>query len=168
MTDGEGAMGKLVLLRQVREEVERRALAAAAGAEARAREAEVWVEEERRDLALQLDRVRGGPADDQPPAQVLQLRTRLERRLRARQGSVELRLAQVRRERIGSEEAMVRARAELAVARRAREQAQERAEAIRRERRRRRQQAEESAGDDLGTRRRPGGGGSDGSGWGPG
>ena len=75
---------------------------------------------------------------------------------------VQVLLAEMRGERIGLQEATARARAELAVARRAREQAQERAAAIRGDRRRRREQLEELAQDDAPGR--PGGAGPRGNG----
>jgi hypothetical protein len=142
-----GRMGALILLRRVREEAERRELAAASEAEERARAAEADLDGRRRAVEDQLSRLRGEPSGEQPPAQVLQFQSRFERTLWAIQVRMEMLLATACGERITAAEAAARARAELAAARRAREHLCERQAAVRREQRRRREQAEEDARD---------------------
>lgn len=149
MSDEHGPVGKLVLLRRVREEAERDAVAGAVEAEGRARAAEAELVARHRALEERLSSAREEPGIEQAPAQVLQFQSRLQRTLWAMQVHVQVLLAEMRGERIGLEEATARARADLAAARRAREQAQERAAEIRRQRRRRREQLEEQAQDDA-------------------
>jgi len=161
MSEERGPLGKLILLRRGREEAGRHALTRAIEAEERAQAAEADLAARHRAVERRLTRLREPPGE-QPPAQVLQFQSRLQRTLWAMEVRVQVLLAEMRGERIGLQEATARARAELAVARRAREQAQERAAAIRGDRRRRREQLEELAQDDAPGR--PGGAGPRGSG----
>jgi hypothetical protein len=143
MRSGEGAMGKLIVLRQVRERNAREALAGAAEAEARARAAEADLEARRRQAQERREHLKQEAGGEQPRAQVLQFRSRFERTLRSIEMSAGILLAQKRGDRIRAEEATARARATLAAARRAREQIEERLEEARLARRRRRERAEE-------------------------
>ncbi len=142
-------MGKLILLREVREAAAREALALAAAAEDRAREAEATLEGRRRELEDRRSSLEREPPGEQPPAEVLQFRGRATRMLRALEVDVQVRLAAMRGERISAEEAARRVEAKWLAARRARERLQERQAAAREERKRGREAAEEGARDDL-------------------
>ena len=150
MSDEEGAMGKLILLRRMREEAERRALARAAEREVRARSEERLAEKRGRQAARDLWRAEREDAGERPLAQILQFQSRSLRQLRAMLESLERAHAAARGERIGASEASDQVRASLAAARRARELLQERLASARRDRRRRRQGIEDEAREDRG------------------
>ena len=144
-----GPTGKLLLLRRVREEREREALARASEAERRAQAGEEAAEARRRAVEEQLSRAREESGAVLPPAQVLQFRSRRLRQLLSALEAVEVQFAAARGERMGAAEAAGRVQASLAQARRAREQIQERLEVAHRDHQRRRERAEEQAQDDL-------------------
>jgi hypothetical protein len=153
MSDETERLGKLILLRRVREEAEREALAGASQVEARAREGEQAAERRRKAVEDELARRRQEDPGERPIAQVLQLRHRALRRVEVALAWSEAQAGAARRERIGAAEAAARIRARLAAARRARELMEERQAAARLEQRRRCEAAEEQARDDE-----PGGG----------
>jgi hypothetical protein len=149
VTELERHLAKLIVLRRVREERERDALAAATRAEEEARSREVAAED--RSRATADERARAAREDDgeRTPAQVLQFRGRYARAIEKLAGELAVQLAAMRGERLTAAEAAARFRADLLRARRAREQLQERLAAARRERRRRRDDAEDQVADDA-------------------
>lgn len=149
MSEERGSMGKLVLLRRIREEREREALAGAARAEERARSREEAAEDRRSAAAAELARASQESGGDPPQVEVLQFRSRFMRRLQALAVQVEVEVAAMRGERIDAAEAAARIRASLAQTRRARECLEERLAAARRERGRARERAEAGARDDA-------------------
>ncbi len=149
MSEERGPMGKLVLLRRIREEREREALADAARAEDRARSREQAAEDRRSAAAAELARASQESGGNRPQAQVLQFRSRFMRRLQALAVQVEVEVAAMRGERLDAAEAGARIRASLAKTRRARERLEERLAGARRERGRARERAEEGTRDDA-------------------
>lgn len=145
MSQERGPMGKLVLLRRVREEREREALADASRAEERARSRERAAEDRRSAAAAELARASQESGGDRPQAQVLQFRSRFLRRLQALAVQVEVEVAAMRGERLDASEAAARIRDSLARTRRARERFEERLAGARRERDRASERAEEEA-----------------------
>jgi hypothetical protein len=136
-------LGALILLSRAREEAQRRDMATTSQAETRAREAEAELDARRRTAGERISQLRDEAPGEQPPAQVLQFRSRAERTLREVQVQLQALLAAMRGERITAAEASARAKVALAAARREREHLEERLAKLRRERRRRREEAEE-------------------------
>lgn len=142
-------MGKVLLLRRIREEEERGAVASAAAAEACAIEREASAEAQRSGVAETLSRAEREGSPGGAAAQLLQLQARFLLRLRSLERALEGRLAAARGERSGASEAAGRARASLATSRRSREALEQRWEAARLDARRRAEQrGAEQAQDD--------------------
>jgi hypothetical protein len=163
MNGKEGRLGKLILLRQAREEAGRRALEQARAAEARA-EAAHREAAARRDAATEaLAHTRQAPCGEDPPAQVLQFRSRWSRMMEQWVAATEAMMVEVRADRIAQAEAVQRRCAELVTSSDEGRRLVERLKAERRAHGRRRERAAERARDDLPRRGEDGDPGGDGA-----
>ncbi len=143
----EGVMGKLILLERTREEAAREALAGANEEEDRARTAEREAEERRRRAVEAIETVRRDPLRAEP-AQILLFRSRAERKLERIATAVELRVAELKNQRMSVEQARARVQARWEASRKRRERLEEKRDAARAEARKRREDAVEREQDD--------------------
>jgi hypothetical protein len=141
-------MGKLILLERAREEAAREALAGASVEVDRARSVEREAEERRRSAVEAAEASRRAPLGVGAPAQILLFQSRAQRQLERIATAVELRVAELKNQRITAEQARARVQARWEAARKRRERLEEKRAAARAEARRRMEEAAEREQDD--------------------